>query len=623
MAGSIAPDAAARASKARVGRNLDRSIGECFDEVAAANTWRIAIRAPGGEISYGALASLSNRIAFVIGDRLGYLRETTPPRVAVLLPQGISAIAAQLGTLKAGACFVPLDARHPAPHLRQTAAHADASLVISNAKLAGLAALALGDARAVVDVDDLPRRIPDGARPPRVAADALAYLHYTSGSTGQPKGVADTHRNVLHNVHRYTCTLGIVGRDRLSLLQSPAFSGAVSSTYAALLAGATLCPYDLYEDGPTGLADWLVESRVTIYHSVPMLFRTLVAGRRPFPAMRIVRLEGDRALASDAEIFKTHFSPESVLVNGLGTTETGIVRQFFVSHDTATGDGLLPVGYPVPDVEVFVVDEAGNRVGHGTVGEIVVRSRFLAVGYWKDPHRTAEKFRADPREEGERTYRTGDLGRMALDGCLEHLGRRDDVIKIRGQSVDPSAVEAALVANPDVADAAATVRQRGDGECELVAFVVAGANHRPTPAQITSALRDRVPDSMVPSAIVIRDALPVTPFAKIDRAAVAALAANLVTARASHATPPPKTALETEISAIWSNVLACANVPGNVAFLEMGGNSLQAMQILVRVRERLGIDMTAEDFFELPTIASQARFLEARRMSARRTAESR
>lgn len=621
MAGSIALDAVARASKARVGKNVGRSIGECFDEVAAANSTRIAICTPRGEIGYGALASLSDRIAFRLGERLGSLRGAAPTPVAVLLPQGISAVAAQLGILKAGACYVPLDARHPAPYLRQTTAHADASLIITNAKLAGLAALVIGDARSVVDVDDLPRAVPHGVRRPRVAPDALAYLYYTSGSTGRPKGVADTHRNVLHNVHRYTRTLGIIRRDRLSLLQSPAFSGAVSSTYAALLTGAMLCPYDLYEDGPSGLADWLAESRVTIYHSVPTLFRTLVAGCRPFPAMRIVRLEGDRALASDAEIFKAQFSPVSVLVNGLGTTETGIVRQFFVSRETATRDGLLPVGYAVPDVEVFVVDETGNRVSHGVVGEIVVRSRFLAVGYWKDPHRTAEKFRSDPGAETERTYRTGDLGRMAVDGCLEHLGRRDDVVKIRGQSVDPSIVETALVAIPDVADAAATIRDCGDGECELVAFVVTRASRRPTPAQIASALRDRLPDPMVPSMIIIRDALPVTPFAKIDRAAVAALAANLAASPPSQARRPVKTALEREIATIWSNVLACASIPGDVAFLEMGGNSLQAMQILVRVRERLGVDMTAEDFFRLSTVASQARFLEARTLRTSRAAE--
>ena len=534
----------------------------------------------------------------------------------MLLPQGIAAIAAQLGILKAGAWYVPLDPRHPAAHLRQTIGHAEASVVVTDSKLADLAARVVGDDRAVVDVDDLPRR-GLGALPPRVPANSLAYVHYTSGTTGRPKGVADSHRNVLHNVQRYTRTLAIGRDDRLSLVQSPSFSGAVSSTYAALLNGATLCAYDLHADGPAGLADWLAESGVSVYHSVPALFRTLVAGRRAFPAMRIVRLEGDRALAADAAIFNAHFPPTSVLVNGLGATETGIVRQFFVSRDTPVEDGLLPVGYAVPDVDVFIVDEAGRRVGHDLAGEIFVRSGFLAVGYWKDPRRTANKFRTDPDDEGERTYRTGDLGRMRLDGCLEHLGRRDDVVKIRGQSVDPSVVEAALVGLPGVADAAAATRHRSDGECELVAIVVARADGRPTPTQIGSALRERLPDYMVPTTMILRDSLPLTAFGKIDRAAIAALAANLEPLPLEGGWNLPSTALEREIAAIWRDVLACEIVPGDVAFLEMGGNSLQAMQILVHVRERLGVDMSTADFFALPTVTSQARFLETRAVGAR------
>lgn len=589
----------------------DRSIGDRFDEVAAANGRRVAILTPRGEIRYGALASLSDRIAFNVGRRLAARRGTGPAPIAVLLPQGIAAIAAQLGILKAGACYVPLDPRHPAAHLRQTIGHAEAPLVVTDSKLADLAARVVGDARAVLAVDDLPRRGFRSAKPPRVAADSLAYLYYTSGTTGRAKGVADSHRNVLHNVQRYTRTLGIGRRDRLSLVQPLCFSGAVSSTYAALLNGGTLCAYDLHADGPAGLADWLAESNVTIYHSVPSLFRALVAGRREFPAMRIVRLEGDRALAADAALFRARFPASSVLVNGLGTTETGIVRQFFVSRDTQVEDGLLPVGYPVQDVDVFIVDEAGRRAGDGVVGEIVVQSRFLAVGYWKDPRRTADKFRLVDDSGGERIFCTGDLGRMRVDGCLEHLGRRDDIVKIRGQSVDPSIVEAALVGVSGVADAVAATRGRGNGECELVAIVVARAGARPTLTQVGTALRERLPDYMVPTTLIVRDALPVTASGKVDRAAIALLAADPKPPLA-RVSKLPRTAFEREIAAIWRDVLACEIVPGDVAFLEMGGNSLQAMQILLHVRERLGIDMSTADFFALPTVASQARFLETR-----------
>ncbi|HET7033161.1 MAG TPA: AMP-binding protein, partial [Casimicrobiaceae bacterium] len=340
MDGSTAPDAAGRETGARAGARLGRSITERFDEVAAANRSRVAIRTPRGEIRYGELAAFSNRIAAALGKRLARRGVAAPIPIAVLLPQGIAAIAAQLGILKAGAFYVPLDPRHPPAHLSETVEHSGAHLVVTNSKLGALAERVCGDARALVDIDGISRWAPSRAPKPG-AADSLAYLYYTSGSTGRPKGVADTHRNVLHNIHRYTCSLRIVGEDRLSLVQSPAFSGVVSSTYAALLNGAMLCPYDLHEDGPLGLADWLAESRVTIYHSVPTLFRKLVAERRYLPALRVVRLEGDRALWSDAALFQANCPPTAVLVNGLGTTETGIVRQFFVSCDTQIEEGLL------------------------------------------------------------------------------------------------------------------------------------------------------------------------------------------------------------------------------------------------------------------------------------------
>ncbi len=220
---------------------------------------------------------------------------------------------------------------------------------------------------------------------------------------------------------------------------------------------STICTPTVRQGSPIG---WPNRS-VTIYHSVPALFRALVAGRREFPAMRIVRLEGDRALAADAAIFSACFPATSVLVNGLGTTETGSSGSSSCRAIRQSKKGCSRSAIAVPDVDVFIVDEAGRRVGHGAVGEIVVQSRFLAVGYWKDPQRTADKFRLGDDAGGERTYRTGDLGRMRVDGCLEHLGRRDDVVKISGQSVEPSTVEAALVGISGVADAAAATRQGG------------------------------------------------------------------------------------------------------------------------------------------------------------------
>ncbi|MGH7570897.1 MAG: non-ribosomal peptide synthetase [Gemmatimonadota bacterium] len=585
---------------------LGRSIGERFDAVALACPQRIAIKTPHAEIGYGELADLSNRVACRVREILAACPSALVFPVAVLLPQGIEVVAAQLGILKAGGCYVPLDPQHPIARLRDTVEHADARLLITNGRFADMAASLNRDIGSVIDVERLQ---PDGAPlsgSPGIDSDSLAYIYYTSGSTGRPKGVADTHRNVLHNVLRYTLTLDIRAHDRLTLLQSPAFSGAVSSTFCALLNGAMLCPYDLHEERPDRLAEWLVECGITVYHSVPTVFRTLVAGRREFPQLRIVRLEGDRALARDAELFKAHCPEGCTLVNGLGTTETGIARQFFVSHDTEVGDGVLPVGHAVPDVEAFVVDRAGNPLDDGQTGEIAVKSRYLAVGYWRDPGLTARKFLPALDDDAARVYRTGDLGRMRHDGCLEYLGRSDSLIKIRGQAVAPGEVERALLHVPGVLDAAVAARMADPGELELIAFV-AGTAHL-TSARVRSALRQQLPDHMVPAVIVLRDALPVTPYGKVDRGAIEGWANQ--EARPSQDGTPARNELEKEIARIWAGVLGHRAIPVDVPFLDLGGDSLQAMQILMQLHRDMGVGMSPADFFDLPTVASQAQFLE-------------
>src|SRR5262249_36025244 len=278
-----------------------------------------------------------------------------------------------------------------------------------------------------------------------VAPDAGAYIFYTSGSTGRPKGVLDSHRNVLHNIMRYTNTLRISADDRLTLLQGPSFSGAISSLFGALLNGAAVFPFDVPREGADQIGAWLEDERITIYHSVPALLRRMAEGSPPLPALRVVRLEGDQAAPRDIELFKVRCSRGAILVNGLGATECGIVRQFFVDHDTCISTGVVPVGYPVQETDVTVLDEKGEEVIAGEVGEIVVRSRYLANGYWRQPALTAAAFREELDPGGTRSYHTGDLGRLRLDGCLEHLGRKEFNPKIGGSRVQVAEVEAALL----------------------------------------------------------------------------------------------------------------------------------------------------------------------------------
>jgi acyl-coenzyme A synthetase/AMP-(fatty) acid ligase len=307
---------------------------------------------------------------------------------------------------------------------------------------------------------------PRPAPAPRVEipAEATAYIYYTSGSTGEPKGVFDTHRNVLHNVMRYTNSLGIGADDRLTLLQGPAFSGAVSSMLGALLNGAALYPFDVPQEGADRIGPWLAEHELTMYHSVPALFRRVAAAGRPLPALRVVRLEGDLAVPRDLELFQARCGPGTTLVNGLGATECGLVRQYVVDHRAALPRSAVPVGYPVEDMDVLLVDPEGRRVAAGEVGEIAVQSHYVASGYWDRPDLTEAAFRAPATPGGPRLYRTGDMGRMAADGCLDHLGRRDQQVKIRGERVDVESIQAALLSSGVARETVVTAQRSDHGD---------------------------------------------------------------------------------------------------------------------------------------------------------------
>jgi non-ribosomal peptide synthetase component F len=237
-------------------------------------------------------------------------------------------------------------------------------------------------------------------------------------------------------------------------------------------------PFDVPREGVDRVAGWLRNERITIYHSVPSVFRCVAASGEGFPSIRLIRLEGDQASVKDVALFQSRFKPPCILVNGLGATECGIVRQYFIGPETFVPEGVLPIGDPVEDMDVVLLDESGGAMEPGHVGEIAVRSRYLAPGYWGRPELTAAAFTEDPRDASRRIYRTGDLGRFRPDDCLEHLGRTDFQVKIRGNRVEGAEVEAALLAIGTLREVAVVTRD-DLAEPRLVAYVVPGSGSPP------------------------------------------------------------------------------------------------------------------------------------------------
>ena len=453
----------------------------------------------------------------------------------------------------------------------------------------------------ILNIDELDADVPEVAL--SVAPDAVAYLLYTSGSTGQPKGVMQNHRNVLHHIRTYTNALCLGPADKLLLLASYSFDAAVMDIFGALLNGATLYPVDLRSEGFSGLASWLNEEQITVYHSTPTVYRYFMAtlkDEEQLESVRLVVLGGEEARQQDVDDFRAHFGKGSVLVNGLGPTESTLALQYFLDHETELARPSVPIGYAVADTEVRLVNDAGDEVlGYGP-GEIEITSEHLARGYWTKPELTQAAFAEDGRR-----YRTGDMARRLWDGSLEYLGRRDHQVKIRGMRVELGEIEAELMRFDGVTSAVVVAREGQRGEKQLACYATGNKNED----DLRKYLKKRLPDYMVPASFVVMDELPLTPNGKIDRRALLDV---VVVEGEEREYLAPSTPAEKIVAEIWEKVLGLERVGSNDNFFEIGGHSLLATQVISRVQETFEVEMPLRSLFEHPTLAEFVIAIEAR-----------
>ncbi|MGH7930341.1 MAG: AMP-binding protein, partial [Candidatus Binatia bacterium] len=341
--------------------------------------------------------------------------------------------------------------------------------------------------------------------------------------TGNPKAVLHNHRNVLVEVRNYTRDVRIGPDDRLAVWHSFSFANSIRNLYGALMNGAGVFPYELSGQGLMPLANWIRKHEITMIHTLTTTFRAFVDTLSPdatFPTLRVLRLGGEPINSGDVRSFQRHFPSSCVLMHVMGPTETFSIRRHFINHDWKGEEGKLPVGYPVPDKEVLLFDETGRQVGPDEEGEIAVRSKYLAVGYWRQPQLTQATFIPDPNGGEERLYFTGDLGVMRQDGCLIHLGRKDFQVKIRGHRVEVEEIEAALAKFDSVKAAIVHAQSDRNGEQRLVAYVVAAPGTSVTIDELRRDLALTLPDFMLPSNYVIMEEFPLLPNGKVNRRAL-------------------------------------------------------------------------------------------------------
>ena len=589
--------------------DCNQPIHRRFEQQAAQHPTACAIRLPSGDVSYARLNEAANRAARAL---LAMPAMAERP-VALLMPQGYQSIVWTLAILKAGLGYAPLDQRLPAPVLRDMlddlgpAALLVASRHLDLGREVGASRCPVVDIDAVVGVEALSA---DNLDLP-VSAEDVAYVFYTSGSTGRSKGVADSHRNVLHNVLRYTNTLRFAPGDRLSLVQNPSFSGTVSSLFGALLNGAAVVPFDLLGDGLALLSEAVRKAQVTVFHAVPSIFRELSDRIDRFPSVRLVRLEGDRVQARDIRHFQSNFQDDCTLVNGLGATECGLVRQFFVDHKTSTDSaGVVPVGYPVPDVTVTIVDEEGRTLAADSPGEIVVESRFLALGYWRNPALTAERFEA--LAEGVRRYRTGDL-RAAAGRRLPRPSRprrppdsnRRRVRRYRRDraiaAVGPRhrAGGGSRLRRSDERATALRLPRPRTGRRQPSRSVDGYGGARARGAGRTHRAARRADTVHVPGRTAAHEGPE-------GRSLTAARAGPRHGPSCRTTTYAPATVLERQMAEAWSEVLEIDPVGVTDSLFDLGGDSLHAARIVSRLTPICGDVLRITSLFEHPTIRALA-----------------
>jgi amino acid adenylation domain-containing protein len=601
------------------------AVQERFAAWAGRAPERLAVADPREAWSYGELEERANRLAQRLiqeGVRKGDV-------VAILGHRSARLAWAVLGTLKAGAAFTILDPAHPPARLVDTLRLAQPRGFIALAAAGAVPAAVeafLDELRpasrftlpAADDGGDPTALFPAQPAGVTVGPDDLAYLSFTSGSTGLPKGILGRHGPLSHFLPWQERVFGFGPDDRYSMLSGLAHDPLQRDLFTPFQTGAAVIAPDPADIAVPGrLAAWLRDAGITVAHLTPAMGQILcqLAPGEPAPVCERLRwafFVGDVLTHRDVALL-TELAPDVAVVNYYGSTETQRAVGYHLVAVPAHEPGgstkqSLPLGRGIEDVQLLVVNPAGRLAGVGELGEILMRSPHLAAGYLGDAEGTAARFTPNPLADAasERIYRTGDLGRYLLDGEVEFAGRADMQVKIRGFRIEPGEVEAWLGRHPAVRDCVVVARDhRASGGKRLVAYVVPRPSVSTNPVELRTYLRERLPDAMVPAAFVILEKLPVNPNGKVDRRALPEPAEE---PRAGEFAAP-QTDVERTLAGILREVLGVGKLSREDNFFELGGNSLQMVKVHARVKETFGVDLQVVQLFTHPTVATLAAFL--------------
>jgi len=578
----------------------DLCIHDLVQLQASATPDSVALVSGNHHVTYRELNARANQLA----HRLRSLGIGPDVPVGLCMERSVELPIAALGILKAGGAYVPLDPTYPSRRLSMLLEDSGTPVVVTQPGVAGK--LPGGKWETIVlDGDGLDSAVDSTVLPvANTTPENLAYIIFTSGSTGRPKGVQITHGSLKNLVSWHQHAFNVSAVDRATLLASPGFDAGVWEIWPYLAAGASLYVVDeAIRTVPDALRDWIVRSGITISFLPTVLAESMIGLQWPSDGSFRVLLTGADTLR--------RYPPRDLpfaLINNYGPTECTVVatsgriypESSAESRDKRSNE-LPSIGRAIDGVSVYVVDENLRRVADGTAGELLIGGRGVGRGYLNAPELTAEKFLPDSLggDPGARLYRTGDLGRLLPDGQIAFMGRIDDQIKVMGHRIEPNEVVTVLNRHPEIEASFVCTYSDPSGDQRLVAYVVPTTDMPPKPGDLRSFLGSYLPSHMLPSAFVQLGRLPLSPHGKLDRVALPQpTAENILRDDSLEA---PQSPIEEHLGVVLSGLLGVARVGSEDNFFTLGGHSLMGAQLIAKIRENFGVELSLRCLFDEPT----------------------
>jgi amino acid adenylation domain-containing protein len=582
----------------------DKCVHELFEEQAALNPDAVAVIHRDEQLTRGRLNERANQLAHYLRS-LGIGRQTP---VAICIRRSLDMVVGVLGILKAGGAYVPLDPVFPRERVAYMLRDAGAQTLITQEEFLPQFRDYPGRVIALDSASSILAAQPGSNLERANLPEDLIYIIYTSGTTGRPKGILISHRGVVNFLQFLRNTYNLGEKDTILLLPSIAWDGSVDDLFLPLTMGGKLViPTDAEVTDPEALLRHVGKRQVTALLSVvPTLLRALTAAKheveRSTAALRLLIVAGEAWFLADYRKAQAVFGDGVLIANHYGPTECTCTQVFYPVRTPPAGeDGVMCLGRPTPNHEVYILDAHRQPVPIGVPGEICIGGVGLARGYVNLPELTAEKFVPHPfsGQPGARLYRTGDLGRYRSDGNVEFLGRMDQQVKLRGFRIELGEIMTVLGRHPGVQQSVIVRWEQRPGDAHLVAYVIPSRRLPPTTGELRGFLQRELPEYMVPSIFVFMETFPLGPTGKVDARALPAPDRS----RAERPYAAPRTPIEEMMAAIWAKVLRVSPIGIEDNFFELGGHSLLATQVISRLHEELGVEISFQQFFKTPSVA--------------------